>query len=81
MALNSSGQISLGGSTLGESVALELGLSATNTISLNDNAVRNLASISTGAISMNDLRGKFYIVFNAFDLNSQEPFDVFYFYN
>lgn len=58
MALNSSGQISLGGSTLGESVALELGLSATNTISLNDTAVRNLASISTGAISMNDLRGK-----------------------
>ena len=57
MTLNSSGPISLGGSTVGQSVNLELGNSATAQISLNDTAVRNLAGISSGAISLNDLYG------------------------
>ena len=57
MTLNSSGPISLGGSTVGQSVNLELGNSATTQISLNDTAVRNLAGISSGAISLNDLYG------------------------
>ena len=52
MALNSSGPISLGGSTAGQSIAVELGLSATGQISLNDSAVRNLAGVSSGAITM-----------------------------
>jgi len=39
MALNNSGQISLGGTTAGESIALELGLNTSATISLNDTAV------------------------------------------
>jgi hypothetical protein len=39
-------------------VNTELGLSATATITLNDSAVRALAGVSSGAISMNDLRGK-----------------------
>ena len=52
MALNSSGPISLAGSTAGQSIAVELGQSATGTISLNDTAVRNLAGVPSGAIIM-----------------------------
>jgi hypothetical protein len=49
MALNSSGTISLGGSTTGQSVNLELGKSATAIISFNDAAVRTLTGTSSGA--------------------------------
>jgi len=52
MPLNNSGPISLGGSTAGQSIALELGQSATAQISLNDAAVRTLASVPSGAIVM-----------------------------
>jgi hypothetical protein len=52
MALNGSGPISLAGSTAGQSIALELGLSATGQISLNDAAVRALAGVPSGAIIM-----------------------------
>ena len=52
MALNSTGPISLGGSTTGQSIALELSLSATAAISLNDSAVRTLAGVASGAIVM-----------------------------
>lgn len=48
MTLNSSGPISLGGSTAGQSVNLELGLSATAQISFNDAAVRTLTGTSSG---------------------------------
>ena len=58
MALNSSGAISLGGSTTGQSVALELGQSATAAISLNDTAVRTLAGVSSGAISLYNFYSK-----------------------
>jgi hypothetical protein len=58
MALNSSGKISLAGSTAGESVALELGKSATGMISMNDTVVRALAGISTGVIQLDDFYGK-----------------------
>lgn len=54
------GSISLGGTTTGESIAKELGLSTTAQISLNDTAVRTLAKI-TGAstqIDMLSFRGK-----------------------
>lgn len=50
MALNSSGPISLGGSTAGQSINLELGKSATAQISLNDTDVRALAGVPSGAI-------------------------------
>ena len=43
MALNSSGAISLGGTTAGQSIALENGGPGTAQISLNDTAVRSLA--------------------------------------
>jgi len=39
-------------------VNIELGYSSTATITLNDTAVRTLAGIASGTISMNDLRGK-----------------------
>jgi hypothetical protein len=58
MALNSTGPISLGGSTTGQSIALELGLSPTATISLNDTAVRTLFGTASGAINMNTAHGK-----------------------
>lgn len=59
MPLNVSGPISLAGSTAGESIALELGLSATGQISLNDAAVRGLAGVPSGAIIMpTDFYGK-----------------------
>ena len=44
-------------------VNTELGRSATATISLNESAVRTLAGVPSGAISMNDLRGKSAVTF------------------
>jgi hypothetical protein len=59
VTLNSSGPISLGGSTAGQSIALELGLGATAQISLNDAAVRTLAGKPSGVITMpTDFYGK-----------------------
>jgi hypothetical protein len=52
MALNSSGPISLGGATTGQSINIENGNSATAQVSLNDTAVRNLAGVASGAITM-----------------------------
>jgi hypothetical protein len=52
MALNGSGPISLAGATAGQSIAVELGLSATGTISLNQTNVRTLAGVPSGAIIM-----------------------------
>ena len=59
MALNPSGAISLAGPTAGQSIAVELGLSATATISLNDTVVRTLAGVASGVIVMpTDFWGK-----------------------
>lgn len=58
MALNSSGTMSMGGSTAGQSINLELGYSSTATISLNDTAARTLAKIASGTISLSDFYGK-----------------------
>jgi hypothetical protein len=52
MTLNSTGPISLAGATTGQSIAVELGLSATGAISLNQAAVRTLAGVPSGAIVM-----------------------------
>ena len=52
MGLNTSGPISLAGTTDGQSIALELGESATAVISLNDSAVRDLGGVASGAIVM-----------------------------
>lgn len=58
MTLNSSGKISMGGSTTGESINLELGKSATAVITLNDSDARTLASKASGAIALYDFYGK-----------------------
>lgn len=52
MTLNSSGPISLGGTTAGVSIEVELGGGGTTQISLNDSNVRSLAGVSSGAITM-----------------------------
>lgn len=59
MAMNSSGQISLAGTTAGESIEIENGGNGTTQISLNDTAVRTLAQVPSGQISMpSDFWGK-----------------------
>ena len=59
MALNPSGAISLGGPSTGQSIALELSLSPTATISLNGTDVRTLAGVASGVITMpTDFWGK-----------------------
>jgi hypothetical protein len=65
MALNSTGPISLGGATSGQSINLELQLSATATVSLNDASVRGLAGVAGSGtqISLSGFYSKSYITF------------------
>jgi len=58
LPINNSGPVSLGGSVIGQSIALELGLSPTAAIALNDAIVRNLAGIVSGQISLSNFYGK-----------------------
>lgn len=58
MTLNSSGPISLGGTTTGQSIEIELGGSGTSQISLNCSNVRSLLGVSSGQISMSSAYGK-----------------------
>jgi hypothetical protein len=58
MALNSSGPLSFGGSTTGQSINLELGVSATALASINSTAFRNLAGVASGQISVASFYGK-----------------------
>ena len=52
MTLNASGKISLAGTTVGQSIQVELGGTGTTRISLNDNNVRTLAGVPSGRIVM-----------------------------
>lgn len=58
MALNSSGPISLGGATTGQSINLELGQAATATASINAANFRALAGVASGQISLSNFYGK-----------------------
>lgn len=58
MPLNTSGPISIGGSTTGQSINLELGRAATASSSLNETALRNLAGKASGIIKLSDFYGK-----------------------
>jgi hypothetical protein len=64
MTLPTTGPISLA------NVNVELGLSSTATISLNQTNVRTLAGIASGTISMSDLRGKTNVTFTPAGGNS-----------
>lgn len=63
MPLVSSGEISIGGSTTDRSINLELGRSATASSNLNETALRNLAGVSSGAISLSSFYGKSNVTF------------------
>lgn len=58
MPLNTSGPISIGGSTTGQSINLELGRAAGASSNLNESALRTLAALPSGAISLSDFYGK-----------------------
>lgn len=58
MTLVSSGQISIGGTTSGQSIEVELSQSGSVTASLNDTVFRTLAGKSSGQISLSDFYGK-----------------------
>lgn len=58
MTLNASGPISFGGSTTGQSINLELGVSATALASIDSTSFRTLAGVSSGAISLSNFYGK-----------------------
>lgn len=58
MALNSTGPLSLGGSTVGQSINLELGQSATALASINATNFRTLAGVASGQISISNFYGK-----------------------
>ncbi|MDE2000806.1 MAG: hypothetical protein KGI52_17975 [Burkholderiales bacterium] len=64
MPLNSSGPISIGGSTVGQSINLELGRAAGASSNLNETALRNLAVVASGAISLSNFYGKSNSTFN-----------------
>jgi len=62
MALNPSGVMSIGGTTVGASINLELKLSATANSSIGQANFRELAKVPTGAISLSDFYGKSSVV-------------------
>jgi hypothetical protein len=68
MTLNASGPISLGGSTAGQSVNLELGAASNATISFNDAAVRTLTGTTAG--TQLTMPGGFYGKSIAFTFNA-----------
>ena len=72
MTLPSSGAISM------SNVDVELGLSSTATITLNDAAVRNLFGKSSGQISMSDGWGKSAIVYITINIpNTSKNYNIF----
>lgn len=58
MALNSSGTLSIGGATVGQSINLELNRAATATSNLNETELRTLAGVASGQISVSNFYGK-----------------------
>lgn len=81
MPLVTSGEISIGGSTANRSINLELGRSATATSSLNESALRDLAGVASGAISLSSFYGKSSLsaVLNAYGGGSTIDLSDYYF--
>ena len=63
MTLNASGPLSLGGATVGQSINLELGQSATALASINATNFRALAGVASGQISISNFYGKSNITY------------------
>ena len=80
MALVSTGEISIGGSTAGRSINLELGRAAGATSSLGETALRTLAGVASGAISMNNFYGKsnFTVAYNSLYISNGATYDDLY---
>ena len=81
MPLESSGPISIGGSTLGRSINLELSRSATATSSLNETAFRALAGVPSGTISLASFYGKSsqsYFINRLYDASNLNNYTVGY---
>lgn len=70
MVMNASGPISLGGSTVGQSINLEVLKSGTSTVSLNDEDVRYLANILAGEIAASNFYSKSYFTFGQEEFTS-----------
>jgi len=58
MPLVASGEIAIGGSTTNRSINLELGRTATTSSNLNETALRTLAGVASGQISLSNFYGK-----------------------
>lgn len=58
MPLNSSGTLSIGGSVVGQSINLQLQRSSTATSNMNETALRSLAGVASGSISLSNFYGK-----------------------
>jgi len=58
MTLNASGPLSFGGATTGQSINLELGVSATALASINSTSFRTLANVPSGQISVSNFYSK-----------------------
>ena len=58
MTLNASGPISIGGSTSGQSINLELGRAAGAQSSMGETDLRTLAGVASGPIDLQDFYGK-----------------------
>jgi hypothetical protein len=76
MPLVTSGEISIGGTATNRSINVELGRAAGATSSLGETALRTLAGVSSGAISMNNFYGKSNITVSLSSVTSNEPFDA-----
>jgi len=58
MTLNASGTLSIGGTTIGQSINIELARSATSASNINESPLRTLAGVASGQISINNFYGK-----------------------
>ena len=80
MTLAASGEMSIGGSTATRSINLELGRAAGATSSLNEAALRTLAGVSSGAISISNFYGKanFTVAYNSLYISNGATYDDLY---
>ena len=74
MPLAASGEMSIGGSTATRSINLELSRAAGATSSLGETALRNLAGVASGAISISNFYGKSAITVSLASITTNDPY-------